>query len=78
MKYERYPLQSVVCRYQKKMKGKGDVTVCKSPFKVAVTVFFFSEINIGRCVSFHMLLNNYCFIDRHRIDYGISWMCICQ
>ena len=56
-----------------KMMEKEDVTVCRSLCKVAVTVgffFFVRVINTGQCVGFHMLLNNYCFID--------SWMCICQ
>ena len=46
---------------------KEDVTVCKSLGKVAVTVFL-CVINTGRCVGFHTLLNNYCLIDKHRID----------
>ena len=58
-----------------KMIEKEDVTVCKSLGKVAVTVCF---LCVGRCVGFHKLLNNYCFIDRHRTDWEISWMCICQ
>ena len=74
MKYERYLLQRLVHRYQKKMMEKEDVTVCRSLCKVAVTVgfffFFACVINTGQCVGFHMLLNKYCFID--------SWMCICQ
>ena len=54
-----------------KIIEKEDVTVCKSLCKVAVTVFFFlcvCVINTGRCVGFHTLLNNYCFIGRHRND----------
>ena len=58
-----------------KMMEKEDVIVYRSLCKVAVTVFFFvlffvCVINTGQCVGFHMLLNNYCFID--------SWMCIYQ
>ena len=45
---------------------KEDVTVCKSQSKVAVN--FFYVIYTGRCVGFLTLLNNYCFIDRHRTD----------
>ena len=40
MKYERYPLQRLVCGYRKKMIEKEDVTICKSLGKVAVTGFF--------------------------------------
>ena len=63
---------NVICckdRYVGTEKMKEDVTVCKSVGKVSVTVlFFFGVINKGRCVGFHMLLNNYCFTDRHRTD----------
>ena len=51
------------------MVEKEDVTVCKSQNKVAV-IFFLFVINTGRCVGFHTLLNNCCFIDRHRTDEG--------
>ena len=48
---------------------KEDVTVCKSRSKVEVIfLLLLFVIKTGQCVGFHTLLNNYCFIDRHRTD----------
>ena len=49
-------------RYRKNDRKEG-LTFCKSPSKV---MFFF--LTQRRSVGFHMLLNNYCFIDRDRTD----------
>ena len=62
MKYECYPYHRLIrndtCRYRKSDRKEG-LTFCKSLSKV--TGFFLTQ---RRTVSFHMLLNNYCFIDR--------------
>ena len=45
---------------------KEGLTLCKSLTKV--TFFFFCFLTQLHSIGFHTLVNNYCFIGRHRTD----------